>query len=307
VVGDHPGGGDPADRVVAPVGEPQRPVGPGGDGGLVDEGRARCSWTTPAVVIRPMELLPLLVNHSAPSGPAVIPTGLEMPGRVVGDHPGGGDPPDGVVAVVGEPQRPVGPHGDVQGADDGGIGVDADRSGRGDPPDHVVAKVGEPQGPVGPRRDVEGDGAARIGVAGDRTGGGDPSHRAEVEVGEPQGAVGAHRDPRGTVDGRVGVVAHHPHLAGAGRAVGAADGGSRPRGSGQDRRPQAGQHHGDRQGHRAGGRVSGHCPPPLGHILRRVVAQSPYSQMTRSGRAGAEGPGGAVAQARCPGSRWPPG
>jgi hypothetical protein len=28
------------------------------------------------VVIRPIELLPELVNHSAPSGPAVIPDGL---------------------------------------------------------------------------------------------------------------------------------------------------------------------------------------------------------------------------------------
>ena len=32
------------------------------------------------MVIRPIELLvPLLVNHSAPSGPAVIPVGLTMP------------------------------------------------------------------------------------------------------------------------------------------------------------------------------------------------------------------------------------
>jgi hypothetical protein len=33
--------------------------------------------TVPVVVIRPIELL-ALVNHSAPSGPAVIPTG-EIP------------------------------------------------------------------------------------------------------------------------------------------------------------------------------------------------------------------------------------
>ena len=36
----------------------------------------------PAVVIRPIELLPWLVNHSAPSGPAVIPAGFLMLGPV---------------------------------------------------------------------------------------------------------------------------------------------------------------------------------------------------------------------------------
>jgi hypothetical protein len=37
--------------------------------------------TAPLVVIRPIELLPLpwLVNHSAPSGPAVIWSGWSMP------------------------------------------------------------------------------------------------------------------------------------------------------------------------------------------------------------------------------------
>jgi len=35
------------------------------------------------VVIRPIELLPELVNHSAPSRPAVIPTGAAMPGPVL--------------------------------------------------------------------------------------------------------------------------------------------------------------------------------------------------------------------------------
>ena len=34
---------------------------------------------TPAVVIRPIELLPL-VNHRAPSGPAVMPPGAPIPG-----------------------------------------------------------------------------------------------------------------------------------------------------------------------------------------------------------------------------------
>jgi hypothetical protein len=31
--------------------------------------------TAPAVLIRPIESLPALVNHNAPSGPAVIPPG----------------------------------------------------------------------------------------------------------------------------------------------------------------------------------------------------------------------------------------
>ena len=35
--------------------------------------------TVPVVVIRPMLLLPMLVNHKAPSGPAVIPFGASMP------------------------------------------------------------------------------------------------------------------------------------------------------------------------------------------------------------------------------------
>jgi hypothetical protein len=37
------------------------------------------TWTNAAVVIRPMELLPVSVNHKAPSGPAVIPCGPSMP------------------------------------------------------------------------------------------------------------------------------------------------------------------------------------------------------------------------------------
>ena len=35
--------------------------------------------TFPAVVIRPIVLLKVLVNHSAPSGPAVIASGVLMP------------------------------------------------------------------------------------------------------------------------------------------------------------------------------------------------------------------------------------
>ena len=57
-----------------------------------------------------MLLLPGLVNHSAPSGPVRDPLRVADAGAgVVGDDAGGGDPPDGVVAEVGEPQRPVGP------------------------------------------------------------------------------------------------------------------------------------------------------------------------------------------------------
>ena len=36
--------------------------------------------TAPAIVIRPIELLPRLVNQRAPSGPAAIPSGSEMLG-----------------------------------------------------------------------------------------------------------------------------------------------------------------------------------------------------------------------------------
>jgi len=35
--------------------------------------------TTPAVVIRPIELTPMMVNHSAPSGPVVMP--VDCPDR----------------------------------------------------------------------------------------------------------------------------------------------------------------------------------------------------------------------------------
>ena len=35
--------------------------------------------TTPAVVMRPIVLLPALVNHRAPSGPLVIPAGASIP------------------------------------------------------------------------------------------------------------------------------------------------------------------------------------------------------------------------------------
>src|SRR5437016_3709328 len=39
-------------------------------------------FTTPRVVIRPMELWSRLANHKAPSGPGAIPSGREMPGPV---------------------------------------------------------------------------------------------------------------------------------------------------------------------------------------------------------------------------------
>ena len=35
--------------------------------------------TLPRVVMRPIELFPELVNHKAPSGPAVIPVGPSIP------------------------------------------------------------------------------------------------------------------------------------------------------------------------------------------------------------------------------------
>ena len=38
--------------------------------------------TVPEVVIRPIELLPLFVNHNAPSGPAAISQGWLIPGPV---------------------------------------------------------------------------------------------------------------------------------------------------------------------------------------------------------------------------------
>ena len=35
--------------------------------------------TLPLVVIRPIVLFPVLMNHRAPSGPAVMPVGKKMP------------------------------------------------------------------------------------------------------------------------------------------------------------------------------------------------------------------------------------
>lgn len=37
---------------------------------------------TVAVVIRPIDWSPMLSNHNAPSGPAVMPSGSEMPGSL---------------------------------------------------------------------------------------------------------------------------------------------------------------------------------------------------------------------------------
>ena len=57
VVGDHPGGGDPPDRIGRQVGEPQRPVGAGRDPSRMGDAAPVYLLTTPAVVIRPIELL----------------------------------------------------------------------------------------------------------------------------------------------------------------------------------------------------------------------------------------------------------
>ena len=80
---------------------------------------------------------------------------MEAGAGEVGDLPGGGDPPDRAVAVVGEPQRPVGSDRDPVRLADTRVGVGGDGPGSGDPPDRVVAVVGEPQGPVGPGHDPD--------------------------------------------------------------------------------------------------------------------------------------------------------
>ena len=48
-----------------------------------DDARIGVDGDVPAVVIRPIEpCSPPLVNHNAPSGPAVMPIGSEMPASV---------------------------------------------------------------------------------------------------------------------------------------------------------------------------------------------------------------------------------
>ena len=72
-------GGDPPDRGVAAVREPQGPVGSRRDPLRAADAGAGEVGHRPPVVMRPIELLPTLVNHRAPSGPAVIPSGPLMP------------------------------------------------------------------------------------------------------------------------------------------------------------------------------------------------------------------------------------
>ncbi len=67
----------PLDRVVPVIREPDvatRTYRNPFEGRLIP---CPANWlTTPEVVIRPMELLPSLVNHKAPSGPSTMPWGV---------------------------------------------------------------------------------------------------------------------------------------------------------------------------------------------------------------------------------------
>ena len=66
---------DPVPR-RAHLGEPQRTVRPAVIPSGPDDARGKTnSVISPAVVIRPIRLPVCSVNHSAPSGPAVIPPG----------------------------------------------------------------------------------------------------------------------------------------------------------------------------------------------------------------------------------------
>ena len=76
----------------------------------------------PPVVIRPIELSPLLVNHMAPSGPATMPDGFDVPdARCCTNVPLGRELP--YRRVVREPQGAVGPRGDATRARDRNVGV----------------------------------------------------------------------------------------------------------------------------------------------------------------------------------------
>lgn len=69
---------DPADAARGPFGEPAEPAGAGGDRvrarGPVRSGNGN-SVIRPPVVMRPILSALISVNHSAPSGPGVIPNG----------------------------------------------------------------------------------------------------------------------------------------------------------------------------------------------------------------------------------------
>ena len=68
---------------VEEVGEPQVPVRSGGDVlRWLDEPEPEKVVITPAGVIRPIELVLPLVNHTFPSGPPTIPSGDLTAGSV---------------------------------------------------------------------------------------------------------------------------------------------------------------------------------------------------------------------------------
>ena len=117
-------------------------------------------------VMRPIELLPVLVNHIAPSGPAAMPYGSLMvaskyevntPFVVIRPI----EPSAGSVThrgAVGPGVMPYPMHGVEMG----------DGSGGGDPTDRIVAGVGEPQRAVRSGRDADRVRDERVGEVGDR-------------------------------------------------------------------------------------------------------------------------------------------
>ena len=121
------------------------------------------SVTVPLVVVRPTLLMLFSVNHNAPSGPLAISNGMGVYARhcVFFDRPGGGDSPDFLAAVFGEPERPVGSCGDALGRAAGGESKFGDRSGTGDAADFVAGVFGKPDRSVGSGGNAEV--AGRIG------------------------------------------------------------------------------------------------------------------------------------------------
>jgi hypothetical protein len=152
---------------------------------------------TMAMMIRPIELLPKLVNQIAPSGPVAIPVGDEMlfkgsvkfvttPLVVIR--------PTGVVVLVGEPQGAVWAGRYADRSRDAGSGEVRDDAVGGDPPDGVVVLVGEPQGAIGPGHDRRRPRETRASKGRDDAVGSDTPDGVVELVGEPQGAVGPGRD-----------------------------------------------------------------------------------------------------------------
>ena len=152
--------------------------------------------------------------------------GVADAGAGVAGHllPGSGDPPDGVVPGVGEPQCPIGAFGDPGRAADARPGVDGDVSFRGDPPDGAVAVVGKPQRPAWPGGDVERLADAGGGEVGHHAGGGDPPDGVVAVVGEPHVPVWPCGDPVRVVDPGAGEGGERPGRADPpDRPAGAAD------------------------------------------------------------------------------------